>query len=113
MILRGGPLVKGENVSKITKAAKGRHCTIRLPGICNSNPETSVMAHLPSGVRFGKGMGTKPSDLLVAIACSDCHGVCDGRIKTDFDREFIKLAWWEGHGETLVILEKAGIISEL
>lgn len=27
------------------KAARSRACTVRIPGVCNHNPETSVLAH--------------------------------------------------------------------
>ena len=46
----------------------------RIPGICNHNPETTVLAHLNGG-----GMGMKQPDLLGAWCCSDCHDVIDGR----------------------------------
>ena len=29
----------------LRKAAKGQMCQIRIPGYCNHNPETSVLAH--------------------------------------------------------------------
>ncbi|WP_157795538.1 nuclease domain-containing protein, partial [Escherichia coli] len=29
----------------LRKAAKGQICQIRIPGYCNHNPETSVLAH--------------------------------------------------------------------
>ena len=97
-------------MSAITKFAEGQPCTIRLPGICNHDPATSVMAHVPNGIRFGKGIGKKPSDLLVAICCFNCHNVVDSRVKTNLEKEFIELQWWRAHGETLILLEKAGII---
>ena len=61
--------------------AKGRDCDIRLPGICNFDPATSVWAHLPGG-----GMGTKKPDILGCVACSACHDEVDRRTHlTDFD----------------------------
>lgn len=29
-------------------SARGQCCTLQIPGICNSNPETTVLCHLPS-----------------------------------------------------------------
>ncbi|WP_170709125.1 nuclease domain-containing protein, partial [Escherichia coli] len=29
----------------LRKAARSRACTVRIPGVCNHNPETSVLAH--------------------------------------------------------------------
>ena len=59
---------------KLKDSARGQACTIRLPGICNHNPETTVLCHLHGG-----GMGTKKSDLFAAFGCSDCHNEVDGR----------------------------------
>ncbi|CAH0528433.1 Putative nuclease YbcO [Allocatenococcus thiocycli] len=58
---------------KILKSAKGEDCTLRLVGICNFNPETTVAAHV--GVR--RGMGIKCGDNFIVYACSNCHAVID------------------------------------
>lgn len=61
---------------KLLDSAKGAPCSIRLPGICNGNPETTVWAHL-NGAAFGKGMGKKAHDVLGFHACFDCHRYVD------------------------------------
>ena len=33
-------------MSKLRKSAKGQLCLVRLPGVCNHNAETTVLAHL-------------------------------------------------------------------
>ena len=58
----------------LRKLAKGKPCMVRIPSVCNHNPETTVLAHLGGG-----GMGMKHPDLLGAWCCSDCHDVVDGR----------------------------------
>ncbi|OLS61868.1 DUF1364 domain-containing protein [Pseudomonas putida] len=63
--------------SKLTKAARGRECQVRIPGVCNGNPETVVLAHYRLAGTCG--VGSKPSDLQGAWACSSCHDVIDGR----------------------------------
>lgn len=63
--------------SKLTKAARGRECQVRIPGICNGNPETTVLAHYRLAGTCG--VGSKPSDLQGAWACSACHDAIDGR----------------------------------
>ncbi|EKO3658728.1 DUF1364 family protein [Vibrio metschnikovii] len=60
---------------KIMQSARGKPCTLRLVGICNFNPETTVAAHI--GVR--RGMGIKAGDNMVVYACSDCHAEIDRR----------------------------------
>lgn len=59
--------------SKIRQSAKGEPCLVRVPGVCNGNPETVVLAHLN-----GAGMGRKQADHKGAYACSDCHAWLDG-----------------------------------
>lgn len=49
---------------------------MRLPGICNFNPETTVLAHIRLG--FG-AIGKKPPDWCGVHACSACHDEIDGR----------------------------------
>lgn len=60
---------------KLRDSARGRDCQVRIPGVCNFNPETTVLAHLNGG-----GMGTKKSDIHSAFTCSSCHDVLDGRV---------------------------------
>jgi len=88
--------------------AKGRGCTVRLPGICNHNSETTVLAHIRlSGV---SGMGMKADDLLGAWACSGCHDAIDRRFRTDLDRDYVRLAHLEGMVRTIAQLRKEGLI---
>lgn len=54
-------------MADLRKAARGRECQVRIPGVCNGNPETSVLAHIRlTGLC---GTGTKPPDLIATIAC--------------------------------------------
>ena len=67
---------------KLRDSAQGKDCTLRLPGVCNFNPETTVLAHLPCGM---KGTGMKGPDVLAVFACSSCHDVLDSRAKGEID----------------------------
>jgi hypothetical protein len=60
----------------LRKIANGRECMVRLPGICNRNPETVVLAHIRNQW-FSRG--SKPPDICGVWACSACHDVIDGR----------------------------------
>lgn len=62
--------------TKLRASARGRDCTLRIPGTCNFNPETTVLAHLPCGQ---KGMGMKSPDNLAIFCCSACHDRLDQR----------------------------------
>jgi hypothetical protein len=67
-------------MSKIRESAQGEQCTIRLPGICNYNPDTTVWAH-SNRSSDGKGMGLKAKDENGAYACYNCHCVYDRQRK--------------------------------
>ena len=58
-------------MANLCKAARGRECQVRIPGYCNGNPETSVLAHYRLAGTCGTGC--KPDDTQGAIACSACH----------------------------------------
>jgi hypothetical protein len=57
-------------------------------------------------------MGMKESDLLGARCCSSCHDAVDGRIKTEFSSDEIKIMFYEGIYRTQKQLLVEGLISE-
>lgn len=62
--------------NKLRMSARGKDCALRIPGVCNFNHETTVLAHLPCGM---KGMGMKSPDNMAVFACSSCHDRLDSR----------------------------------
>lgn len=52
--------------------ANGEDCTMRVPGVCNFNTETTVLAHSNS-LKDGKGKGYKGNDHSGIFACYACH----------------------------------------
>jgi hypothetical protein len=81
---------------------------VRLPDICNHNPETTVLAHIRmAGL---SGMGIKADDLLGAWACSSCHDAIDRRSHTDLDRDYVRLLHLEGMARTIAVLRKEDLI---
>jgi hypothetical protein len=93
----------------LRKEAKGRGCMVRLPGICNFNSETVVLAHIRlQGV---SGMGMKSPDLIGAWACSACHDELDGRTrKSGLSRDALRLAHYDGMVRTICQLDKEGLV---
>lgn len=61
----------------LRQLARGQHCMVRIPGVCNHNPETTVLAHIRRGNVAGAGQ--KPPDTCGVWACSACHDVMDSR----------------------------------
>lgn len=95
-------------MADLRKLARDRPCMVRLPGICNRNPETTVLAHYRlSGM---SGIGMKSPDILGAWCCSDCHDAVDRRSNTQLDREFVRLAHAEGVARTINQLVEEGHI---
>ena len=60
--------------SKIRESAKGEDCAFRFPGVCNFNPETTVLCHINTKY---KGWALKSPDIFAAYGCSDCHSALD------------------------------------
>lgn len=66
---------------------------VRLPGVCNGNPETTVLAHYRLAGLCG--MGLKPPDWSAAWACSACHDEIDRRTRV-LEHDFVRLCHVEG-----------------
>lgn len=95
-------------MSKLRDAARNMDCQVRLPGICNFRPETTVLAHYRLSGTCGTGI--KPIDLIGSWACSDCHDAIDQRSKTAFNREQLDLHHLEGMVRTINALNKRGLL---
>lgn len=97
---------KREKHPKLTQSAKEQDCQVRLEGVCNFNPATTIPAHLNGG-----GMGTKHSDMMIAYCCSDCHNVLDGVARSDFTQDELKLRHLEAIIRTQYRLLDADLIT--
>lgn len=94
--------------TKLTKAARGRDCQVRIPGICNGNPETTVLAHYRMAGTCG--VGCKPNDLQGAWACSACHDEIDRRTR-HLSNDEARHAHAEGVMRTQDILIREGKVA--
>lgn len=88
-------------MTNFKKEARGRDCQIRIPGVCNFNPETTVLAHYRLAGTCGTGI--KPDDIQGAWACSSCHDEIDRRTR-HIDTETARYLHAEGVMRTLAIL---------
>ena len=91
-------------MSKLRDSARGRQCQVRLPTICNHDPETTVLAHMNGG-----GMGTKQPDLFGAFCCSSCHNEVDRRTRI-YEAGDVKLDFYEAIFRTQQIWINEGYI---
>ena len=81
---------------------------IRIPGVCNFDASTVVLAHFRMP---GDGMGRKPHDSRGAYACSACHNFVDGRdVAPGFMEGEIELCFAQGVFRTQDILIKKGLM---
>ncbi len=95
-------------MTDLRKLARGRPCQVRLEGVCNGDPSTTVLAHVRMvGV---SGMGRKAPDILAAYACSSCHDAIDRRAHLDLEREHVRLAHLEGVMRTQALLIREGFL---
>ena len=92
-------------MTNLRQQARGRECQVRIPGRCNFDPETSVLAHLN-----GAGMGMKHHDLHGAICCSSCHDSLDGRVRSGYNKDDLRLMHLDGMVRTQQIWIDEGFI---
>jgi hypothetical protein len=94
-------------VTDLRKAARGRECLIRLPTVCNHNPETVVLCHVRlAGIT---GAGQKAPDILGAYGCSDCHAECDRRTQL-LATEDVRRWFYEGVLRTIALLANERVL---
>jgi hypothetical protein len=105
------PKTPGRVQQSIRDSARGEPCRVRISGVCNGDPETSVWSHWP-GLDADRGMGIKALDLAGAVCCSACHDAIDGRapLPPGATRESVEIEWHRGHLRSLVMLAQKGVI---
>lgn len=90
--------------------ARDKPCMVRIPGICNGNPETTVLAH--ARIIGISGMGIKAPDIFGAWACSACHDYVDNRRANSAGAVQRRLDLLEGVIRTQYELLQLGYLSE-
>lgn len=80
------PKTPRREIPHLLAMARGRPCLLRVRGVCNHDPATTVAAHSNWREHGGKGGARKADDCYSAWACSACHawldqGGADGELK--------------------------------
>lgn len=88
--------------------AAGKPCSLRLPGVCNFNETSTVLAHIRRGNTAGGGM--KPADINAVPLCSACHDVFDGRKPSSYSRVELDAEMLRAHVQWLDWLAKEEFI---
>ena len=89
---------------RLRELARGKPCSLRIPGVCNRNPETTVLAHMNTE---WKGVALKSPDICAVRACSDCHEYVGDMVTPEK-----RLLGLEGLLRTLKAYVEEGIIKE-
>lgn len=71
--------------NKLRNSARGQECTMHVVGVCNYDPDTTVLAHINTD---GSIMGGKAPDYSACFCCSDCHAWLDQNKGSEEDRLF-------------------------
>lgn len=96
-------------MTPIRASARGQDCTLRFPGICNRNPETTAWCH-SNRLEDGKGMGLKAPDHHGCYGCSDCHAWLDGGYAGRVAREVVDARFDAARAESHEILKSKGLL---
>lgn len=70
------PKTEAKRNPHIMAMAMGKPCLMRVPGVCNNDPETTVAAHSNSH-EHGKAGARKADDCYSVWACYACHAWLD------------------------------------
>ena len=96
-------------MSKIRKSAAGKECQVRIEGICNEDPATTILAHINGG-----GIGKKKDDIFGAYCCSSCHAVVDSLPNINHVVHFVDsvniIKFYEGVFRTQQLMREQGLI---
>lgn len=57
---------------KLTALARRQPCMLRVPGVCNNDPATTVWCH-SNRQADGRGFNYKSHDCFGCFGCSACH----------------------------------------
>lgn len=105
------PTRTSTNMRTLREFARDKPCFVRIPGVCNGDPNTTVLAHIRRANTAGTGQ--KPPDICAVWSCSCCHDAIDRR-RRDVPIEAIndylldalcrQLAWYDKHEVITVCL---------
>lgn len=95
-------------MSKLTEAARGLNCYLRLPNICTFNPEQTVLCHIRRGGIAGRGQ--KPSDFCAVPCCFACHDEFDQRSCKGLSRDQLDAEMLRALVQWLSYLDSKGLV---
>ena len=99
---------KRKPLTKTQKFARGKPCSLRVPGICRTTPENEdvVLCHAPYP---GRG-GMRKDDHWGAPGCFRCHNYVDSRMNQRNEMISLEEIWMPAIHEWQEMLIKSGYI---
>jgi hypothetical protein len=108
------PVLKAKppKMTPIRRSARGENCTLRFPGICRNNTDTTVWCH-SNQLADGKGIGLKANDEAGCYGCFDCHSFLDGgwAAFTEWTWEMVQQFFEVARARSRVLLQRKGLIA--
>jgi len=77
-------------MGKLNDSAHGKECFVRIPGVCNHDSRTTILARLNGG---------NHDDLFGAFCCADCLEEYDRRTRKQ-EKSFVDLCFFQGMQRT-------------
>lgn len=104
---------RGPRMTPIRRSAEGEDCTLKFPGICRNNTETTVWCH-SNKIVDGKGMGIKANDDAGCYGCGHCHAFLDGGWASfpDWTVDMVQQHFEVARALSRPILKHKGLIAE-
>jgi hypothetical protein len=101
-----------DDMTDLTKLARGRDCQIRVPGYCAPGPENEAVVACHVRLLGISGMSLKAPDFMIAFGCAPCHAVVDGQRGSwvEFPQILRDLMLFEGCFRTQAILFHEGYL---
>lgn len=96
-------------MSNLRKLARNQPCLIRVPTVCNGNPDTVVLCHIRMIELSGTGI--KAEDVFATFGCSACHAVCDGQQRSEYSYSERRLMLLEGMARTQMWFLENGFLT--
>jgi hypothetical protein len=80
------PKTEPWRLQRLLDMAQDRPCLLRIPGVCNHDPATTVAAHSNMSIH-GKGGRRKADDVFTVWSCANCHSWLDQGPAPKADKE--------------------------
>lgn len=86
---------------RLLDLAQGMPCLLRVPGVCNRDPATTVACHSNWREHGGKGGARKADDHYSVFGCAACHHWLD--VLTTATKAIKQMAFMRAHADQVLL----------